>query len=94
MTNEIYIPKELAGVLKSLSPVERRHIVQAIDALEEHVLENSRVISTAGPAKGELREARAGDLRLLFRYTPEDHAIILTDVCSHLSETTLAHAIA
>jgi len=82
MTNEIYIPNELAETFKKLSREERKTVVRAIDSLEEDVLGNSRFISTGSPARGDVREARAGNLRVLFNYTAENHSIIVTDVSS------------
>ena len=46
--------------------------------------ENSFLISTEEvPAKGVLREATAGSLEVRFRYTAEDHSIIITDVAAN-----------
>jgi mRNA-degrading endonuclease RelE of RelBE toxin-antitoxin system len=92
MTNEIYIPNEIAETFNKLSKDEKKTVTRAIDSLEEDVLGNSLYISDARPAKGDVREARAGHLRVLFNYTAENNSIIITGV-SPIEARELAHAI-
>jgi mRNA-degrading endonuclease RelE of RelBE toxin-antitoxin system len=92
MTSQIYIPNELAETFTSLSRAERKIVVRAIDSLEDDVLGNSVYISDARPAKGEVREARAGHLRVRFNYTAENNSIIVTGVAA-VEARELAHAI-
>lgn len=90
MSNEIYIPNELSETLKGLSKDQKREVVRTIDRLGEDVLDNSFVVSTSGPSKGDLREARAGSLRVLFRYLPESNSVIIAEVSSMAQEKAMA----
>ncbi len=58
------------------------------------MLEKSQFVSNKSMAKGELRVTPAGDLRILFQYTPENGSIIITDVLSRseADETIAAYA--
>ena len=92
MTNEIYIPNELSETLQRLSKDEKRRVVRSIDSLGEDVLKNSYVFSGDDSPGGGLRAARAGDLCIIFRYTPGNHTIIVTDVSpmSHQEELAVS----
>ena len=90
MTNEIYIPNELTDTLKRLPKEQARELVQTIDRLGEHVLENSYAISKGDSEEGTMREARAGSLRVLFRYLPERNSIIIADVSQRSAQQDLA----
>jgi len=90
MTNEIYIPNELSETLKGLSKDQKREVVQTIDRLGEDVLDNSYIVPASGPSQGDLREARAGGLRVLFRYLPESNSVIIAEVSSVVQEKAMA----
>jgi mRNA-degrading endonuclease RelE of RelBE toxin-antitoxin system len=70
MTNKIYIPNELTDELQRLPKPQARALVRTIDRLVEHVIEDSYLVAPGDETSGEFREARAGDLRVLFRYVP------------------------
>ncbi len=94
MANKIYVPEELTGRFRNLAQPERNEVFEAVDALEDHVIETSHLVSTKAFDKGELRVTPAGDLRILFQYTPENGNIIITDVLSRseADETIAAYA--
>jgi mRNA-degrading endonuclease RelE of RelBE toxin-antitoxin system len=92
MTNEIYIPNELTETFNNLSKDDRKTVARAIDSLEEDVLGNSLYVSDARPAKGDVRETRAGHLRVIFNYTPENHTVIITGVAPMVQENAMASA--
>ena len=93
MTNQIYIPNELTGPILSLPKDKARVLKKTIDSLGDDVIRNSSFVSNEGPAKGELREARAGNLRVLFQYTPENHSIIINDVSALTEEHAMATSV-
>ena len=90
MTNDIYIPNELSDNFRRLLKENRQQITQAMESLEQDALAHSTFVSKGIVAKGDLREARAGNLRILFQYTPENHAIIITDVAPASHESLAA----
>ena len=82
MKNNIYIPKELEETFQGLSRDEKKMVIRTIDSLEEDALGNSRFVSSSSPARGVVREAQAGNLRVLFNYTADNHSVIVTRVFS------------
>jgi hypothetical protein len=94
LANKIYVPNEIVGRFETLEQPQRGQVFAAVDALEGGVIENSQFVSNKGPARGELRVTPAGNLRILFQYTPENGSIIITDVLSRseADETIAAYA--
>ncbi len=91
MENEIYIANRLAETLKKLPEEQQNRIAKLIDSLGGDGWKNSQVVAADNSQGGGLRARLSGDLRLLFRYAPEQHAIIVTDVAS-MQERELAAA--
>ena len=80
MKNEIYIASRLAQTLASLSKEQQDRVAALIDSLDGDGLKNSEVLSPDKSQGGGIRAAFLGGLVLFFRYVPEEHAIIVTDV--------------
>jgi mRNA-degrading endonuclease RelE of RelBE toxin-antitoxin system len=80
MKNEIYIASRLAQTLSSLSKDQQDRVASLIDSLNGDGLKNSEVLATDKSQGGDIRAAFLGGLSLIFRYVPEQHAIIVTDV--------------
>jgi len=91
MENEIYIATRLAETLKKLPKEQQARIATLIDSLGGDGWKNSQVVAADNSQGGGLRARLSGDLRLLFRYAPEQNAIIVTDVAS-MQERELATA--
>ncbi len=91
MENEIYIANKLADTLDRLSPDQRERVSLMIDSLAGDGWKNSQIVAPDNSKGGGLRAHLSGDLRLLFRYAPETHAIIVTSVTA-LHEQELAFA--
>jgi len=82
MENEIYIASKAAEQLKNLSPEGRDRASKLIDSLSGNGWENSQIVVPDSKPGGGLRAKLAGNIKLLFRYAPEQHAIIVADVAS------------
>jgi mRNA-degrading endonuclease RelE of RelBE toxin-antitoxin system len=82
MENEIYIASEVANKLKALSPASRMKATELINSLSGNGWENSQIVVPDSKPGGGLRAKLAGNIKLLFRYAPEQHAIIVADVAS------------
>jgi mRNA-degrading endonuclease RelE of RelBE toxin-antitoxin system len=81
--NEIYIASQVADKLKSLSPSSRDTATALISSLSGSGWQNSQIIvPDADSPGGGLRSVISGNIRLFFRYAPEQHAIIVADVAS------------
>lgn len=80
MENTIYIANKLADTLKHRPTDEQQQIADMIDSLAGDGWKNSEIASADGSLGGGLRAHRSGNLSLLFRYAPEDHAIIVANV--------------
>ena len=77
MENEIYIANSVGDTLKTLPEETQNRIAALIDSLGGEGWKNSSVVAPDQSPGGGLRAARSGNLRLLFRYAPEQHAIIV-----------------
>jgi mRNA-degrading endonuclease RelE of RelBE toxin-antitoxin system len=83
MENEIYIASQVADKLKTLSPNSRDKAFELIDSLSGNGWQNSQIIVPDADAPGGGLRAKISDnIRLFFRYAPEQHAIIVADVAS------------
>jgi mRNA-degrading endonuclease RelE of RelBE toxin-antitoxin system len=91
MENEVYIANRLADTLKRMPSDQQAHVASLIDSLGGDGWKNSHVVAADNSQGGGLRARISGNLRLLFRYAPEQHAIIVTDVES-MQERELAVA--
>ena len=91
MENEIYIANGLAETLDRVSEADRERVASLIDSLSGEGWKNSQVVAPDDSPGGGLRARLSGDLRLLFRYAPEQHAIIVTSVAT-MMEHELATA--
>jgi mRNA-degrading endonuclease RelE of RelBE toxin-antitoxin system len=90
--NKIYIVNALADTLDRLPHEKREQVAAMIDALAGDGWRNSQIVAPDDAQGGGLRAALSGDLRLLFRYAPEQHAIIVTSVAA-IEARELAHAV-
>lgn len=82
MENEIYIASEVANTLKRLPLDQQEQVANAIDSLNGDGWQNSQILARDDSPGGGLRAVLSGNLRLLFRYVPEQNALIVTDVAS------------
>jgi mRNA-degrading endonuclease RelE of RelBE toxin-antitoxin system len=80
MENTIYIAKAFGESLKTRPDPERQQIEDMIDSLAGDGWKDSEIASADGSLGGGLRARRSGNLSLLFRYAPEQHAIIVANV--------------
>ena len=80
MENEIYIANEVVEKLDSLPKRERDRVSVIIDSLGGEGWKHSNIVAPDNSKGGGLRARLSGNLRLLFRYSPEQHAIIVVDV--------------
>jgi mRNA-degrading endonuclease RelE of RelBE toxin-antitoxin system len=80
MENTIYIAKAFGESLKTRPDPERQQIEDMIDSLAGDGWKNSEIARPDGSPGGGLRARRSGNLSLLFRYAPEEHAIIVANV--------------
>jgi mRNA-degrading endonuclease RelE of RelBE toxin-antitoxin system len=92
MENEIYIVNGLADTLDRLPDDKREKVASMIDSLAGEGWKNSQIVAPDDSQGGGLRAFHSGDLRLLFRYAPEQHAIIVTSVAA-MYEQELAAAV-
>ncbi len=90
MENEIYITNDLAATIDHLPDRERDKVSEIIDSLSGDGWKNSQIVSGDNSPGGGLRARLSGDLHLLFRYAPEQHAIIVVDVASMRSHQLAA----
>lgn len=90
MTNQVYLTPNISDTLSQLPKDQQTRVIHAIDSLEEDPLQNSYVIAGDDSPGGGLRAAHAGNLRLLLRYAPESHTVIITDLSSTLAEDLTA----
>jgi mRNA-degrading endonuclease RelE of RelBE toxin-antitoxin system len=86
MSNEIYLTPRVSESLDQLPKDQQTRVVRMIDSFGEDVLRNSIVVAADDSPGGGLRAARAKDYRLLFRYVPETHTVIITDLAKWESE--------
>ena len=91
MENEIYIADGLAATFERLAAPDRERVTTMIDSLSGEGWKNSQIVAPDDSEGGGLRARIADDLRLLFRYVPEQHAIIVTSVAA-MQERELALA--
>lgn len=89
MENKIYITHQLADTLTSLPKQQSEVVAAMIDSLEGDGWKKSRIVAPDKSQGGGLRIFISGGLRLLFRYAPESHLIIVTSVAT-LDEYPLA----
>jgi mRNA-degrading endonuclease RelE of RelBE toxin-antitoxin system len=82
MEDEIYITTSMGKQIAELAPTQQRSVQVAIDSLSGDGWKNSQIVAPDNTPGGGLRSVRNGDIRLLFRYSPEVHAIIVVDVAS------------
>jgi mRNA-degrading endonuclease RelE of RelBE toxin-antitoxin system len=83
MENEIYIASQVADKLKALSTPNRDRATRLISSLSGSGWKNSQIIvPDADSPGGGLRAVISGNIRLFFRYSPEQHAIVVADVSS------------
>jgi mRNA-degrading endonuclease RelE of RelBE toxin-antitoxin system len=83
MENEIYIASQVANKLKALPPTDRDRATKLISSLDGNGWKNSQIIvPDADSSGGGLRAVISGNIRLFFRYAPEQHAIVVADVSS------------
>lgn len=80
MENTIYIANKFADSLKHRPNDERQQIEDMIDSLAGDGWKDSEIASADGSLGGGLRARRSGNLSLLFRYAPEQNAIIVANV--------------
>jgi len=92
MENEIYIASEVANKLKALPPASRIKATELINSLGGNGWENSQIVLPDSKPGGGLRAKLAGNIKLLFRYAPHQHAIIVADVALIYEHEFLATA--
>jgi hypothetical protein len=90
MDNEIYITSLAGSQIERMPSSEQESARAAVDALRSS-WENSQIVMPDSKPGGGLRAQLAGNIRLLFRYAPEQHAIIVADVAA-IYERELAAA--
>ena len=92
MTNQIHIAPDLPETMQRLPKDQRDRVIRTIDSLADDPTGESYIISRDDSPGGGLRAIHTGSLRILFRYAPEVHAVIVTDVSSMVPEQELATA--
>jgi hypothetical protein len=92
MEDELYIADSFAKTFETLSPAQQERVAKVIDSLDHGGWKNSQIVSPDGTAGGGLRIVIADDLRVLFRYTPEKHAIVVASV-AEIYERQLVSAV-
>lgn len=80
MENEIYVANRVADTYKKLPQEEQDRVTSLIDSLNGDGWKNSEIVAPNGSEWGGLRSKLSGNLRLLFSYAPELHAIIVTGI--------------
>lgn len=82
MDNEIYITSLAGSQIEQMPSNQRERAREAVEALRNGGWENSQIVVPDSKPGGGLRAKLAGNIRLLFRYAPEEHAIIVADVAA------------
>ncbi|HEY4010920.1 MAG TPA: hypothetical protein VGM11_12270 [Acidobacteriaceae bacterium] len=90
MSNTIYVSEQVRDSLLSsgLTEDQTQKAVQLIDSLREGDLENSRVVFADKSRAGGLRAINADDVRVLFRYDPDQKTVMVADVLPLAKEQT------
>jgi mRNA-degrading endonuclease RelE of RelBE toxin-antitoxin system len=78
MNSEVYLSAQFKKDLEELPLTEQKQIAEIVDLLEKDAIANSRPVNASDPKTAGVREARKNEVRLLFRYVPEESAVILT----------------
>jgi mRNA-degrading endonuclease RelE of RelBE toxin-antitoxin system len=82
MDNEIYITSLASSQIEKMPSNQQERVRAAVEALRNGGWENSQIVVHDAKPGGGLRAKLAGNIRLLFRYAPQEHAIIVADVAS------------
>ncbi len=83
MSNRVYISEHVNDSLLSpgLSEDQTQKAVHLIDSLREgNVDEKSRIVFADDSPAGGLRVINADDVRVLFRYDPQQQTVMVADV--------------
>jgi mRNA-degrading endonuclease RelE of RelBE toxin-antitoxin system len=86
MKNEIYIANQLIATMDTLPLEQQKRIAAMIDSLGGNGWKKGKIVFADGSAGGGLRVHSSGDLRVFFRYAPEQHSIIVVDAAPLLEE--------
>jgi len=92
MTNKVYLSTYANQSLLSLkaSEAQVQGVLKTIDSLEEGEAAGSRILYADDSPGGGLRAVNAGDFRILYRYDPESHTVIVADVAPATSDERVA----
>jgi mRNA-degrading endonuclease RelE of RelBE toxin-antitoxin system len=82
MENEIYLTSLAGSQIEKMPSTDRETVRKAVEALRNGGWENSQIVVPDSKPGGGLRARLQGNIRLLFRYSPEQHAIVVADVAS------------
>jgi mRNA-degrading endonuclease RelE of RelBE toxin-antitoxin system len=90
MSNAIYVSEHVKDSIlgPGFSEDQRQKAVQLIDSLRDGDLEKSRIVFPDKSRAGGLRAINADDVRVLFRYDPEQQTVIVADVLPLAKEQT------
>ena len=76
MANTLNLSHLAEAKVRNMATPEYARVMSTLEALEQDPLGNSKDITEAQ----DLRIARTGDLRIILRYAPAEHAVLVTDI--------------
>jgi len=80
MENRIYIASSIDPKIENLQPEQWVAVQKAIDSLKGDGWKTSEILRDADVPGEVLRVATLGDVRVVFSYAAEKHALIVVDV--------------
>lgn len=78
MANTLYLSHLAEAKVRDLSSPHHEQVMRTLEALELDPLGNSKDLSK----EADLRIARTSDFRVILRYVPAEHAVLVTDIAS------------
>jgi mRNA-degrading endonuclease RelE of RelBE toxin-antitoxin system len=90
MTNKIYVTPSVNETLQSLdvSDKELQDLRTVIDSLGQSIPQESRVVFADDTPSGGLRELDRNGWRIVFRYDPQQRAVMVADIRARNYPTT------
>ncbi len=76
MANTLYLSHLAEAKIRNMASPEYAQVMSTLEALEQDPLGNTKDITEAQ----DLRIARPGDLRIILRYVPAEHGVLVTNI--------------
>jgi mRNA-degrading endonuclease RelE of RelBE toxin-antitoxin system len=80
MTSEVYISTRFKEDLGNLSPAQQKKVAKILDSLETDPIANSKPVEADAFRSDTQREIQVDGVHIVFRYVPEESAVILTSL--------------